>query len=93
MSVTTPVAPRVHKAMNPSFPDFAFEWHEHSQKVYAIANPGRWEQGRFVPDLAAGTAHASLIGEECDCLPRFKQYTRTFLCGILAGANRRTTDG
>ena len=84
MSLTIPVTPRVQKTKDPNFPQFLFEWHEVTGKVYIIAIPGRFQDEVFVPGMI-GEARAQVLAEHCDTHARFFGFVQTYLRGYRQG--------
>lgn len=84
MSLKLPIVPNVQKIKDPKFPQFLFEWHEQSQKVYVIGIPGRFEGGEFVIALT-GEARAAVLAEHCEHHARFYGFVQTYLRGYRQG--------
>src|SRR4051812_47501444 len=85
MSVKTPVAPRIQHASDPLVPHLAFEWHEHTQKVYVAKVPGRYESGAFVP-AASRTRRWVCVTEHCEHHAMFYGFVQTLLRGYKMAA-------
>lgn len=85
MSAVLPVVPRVLKTRDPKLPHLAFEWHEHTGKVYVVLVAGRWDGGAFVPGLADAKAQAWCIAEHCEDHGRFIGFVQTYLRGYKMG--------
>lgn len=83
----TATTPRVWPTSTPNFPQFAFEWHEASQKVYVIQIPGVWTDGVWVRDPGANlkTVAATCIAEHCEHHARFLGFVQTWLRGYKKG--------
>lgn len=54
---------RIYHFSDPRLPQFAFEWHPRTQKVYRIDIPGRWIDGVFVQDTEQRTAKGFCVAE------------------------------
>lgn len=80
-----PVIPIIQKTKTPSFPQFVFEWHENTQKVYVIELPGKFEDSVFVPDTTIGSVSAVAIAEHCEHHARFLGFVQTWLRGYRKG--------
>lgn len=76
-----PTTPRIWPTSTPAFPQFAFEWHEASQKVYVITIPGRWVDGVFLRDDSVKTAEGVCIAEHCEHHAQFLGFVQTYLRG------------
>lgn len=79
------VAPKIQKTRDSNFPQFLFEWHELTGKVYVIGLPGRFEDRVFVP-ATCGQARAFVLAEHCDTHGRFFGFVQTYLRGYRQGA-------
>lgn len=93
MSLTVPVAPRIQKTSTPTFPQFVFEWHEHTGKVYMLETPGAWIGGQFVPSFAEKTRRAIVVAEHCEHHARFYGFVQTFLRGYRKGKEDQQKGG
>lgn len=98
MSVTTSIAPTIEKIKDPRLPQFLFEWHPHTQKVYVVNlpgkfadnNPGHFDNGKFVPGIyeqsfTAINAQAFVLAEHCEHHARFFGFVQTYARGYLQG--------
>ncbi len=72
---------RVHHARDPRVPQFDFEWHPDSQRVYRIDLPGSWHDGQWVPE--AVQARGFCIAEHCLTHGQFVGFVQTFARGYL----------
>lgn len=79
--------PRIEKTATPSLPQFVFEWHPWTQKVYVVELPGEWFDGQFVPGLSGERASAWAIAEHCEDHGRFLGAVQTWLRGYRKGRN------
>jgi hypothetical protein len=86
-SSKVPVIPKIQKFHFKEFPMFLFEWHEHTQKVYVIGLPGRWEGGEFVlAQVQEGkNIQGMCLAEHCAHHARFYGFVQTFLRGYRQG--------
>lgn len=66
---------------SPKHPQFHFEWHPESGKVYVVNVPGKWIDGIFVKDTSVHTAKAEIAAEHCEHHARFYGFVQTFLRG------------
>lgn len=82
-----PIVPRIHKTSTSSFPQFAFEWHEASQKVYLISLPGNFVDGVFIKGDNYSTIEAVCIAEHCEHHARFYGFVQTWLRGYKYGCS------
>jgi hypothetical protein len=86
MSVQTPVTPKIEHIRDPKHPQFRFEWHPNTEKVYIVQNPGKFEDGEWVPDYGfAGSCPAFILAEHCEHHARFFGFVQTYLRGYKQG--------
>lgn len=81
MSLKTPAVPKIHKTTDPLVPQFVFEWHESTKKVFIAEVPGRHEGGQFVPDFGKTVINTVVIAEHCETHAMFYCFCQTFLRG------------
>lgn len=81
MSLRTPAVPKIEKCTDPLVPQFVFEWHPDTKKVFLCEIPGRHEDGQFIPDFGRTTINAVTITEHCDTHAMFFGFCQTFLRG------------
>jgi hypothetical protein len=87
--VDTPAAAapgRVARFRDPLVPQFEFEWHPGTGKVYVLEAAGRHEAGAFVPDPSARARRAVVVAEHCDHHARAYGFVQTFLRGYKKAA-------
>lgn len=70
MSLKMDAAPRIEYTRCPNFPQFTFEFHVATGKVYLVEDPGPG-------NVARGVA----IAEHCDTHARFYGFVQTWLRG------------
>lgn len=81
---------KVEKCAHPRYPQFLFEWHPWTQKVYVVHVPGKWEDGTFVKAVAwSQEARAICLAEHCEHHARFLGFVQTYLRGYAKGAEDR----
>jgi len=73
---------RVYHFSDPRLPQFAFEWHPKTQKVYRIDFPGAWYEGGFL-EPAGGTAKGHVIAEHAMTHAMAFGFVQTFCRGYL----------
>lgn len=71
---------------DPRLPQFAFEFHAGSQKVYRIDLPGGWRDGVWVPAAAGAQARGRVVAEHCLTRGQFYGFVQTFCRGYLLAA-------
>ena len=76
--------PKIHYMRQPALPQFVFEWHAHTEKVYVVGIPGRWIDRTFVPAIS-GEAKGFVLAEHCDTHGRFYGFVQTYLRGYKQG--------
>lgn len=77
-----PLAPPIiPKKRDPAFPQFLFEYHPHTKRVYVTQIPGTWDGPLFTPALT-GEAKAGIIAEHCDDEGKFFGHVQSFLRGF-----------
>lgn len=82
--------PKIEKASNPRYPQFVFEWHPWTQKVYVVHVPGEWIDGVFIAESSyTRTARAIALAEHCEHHARFLGFVQTYLRGYAKGAEDR----
>lgn len=81
--------PRIEHASHPKYPEFTFEWHPWTQKVYVVHVPGRRVDGVFVPDPTVGNANAVALAEHCEHHAMFLGFVQTYLRGYVKGLENR----
>lgn len=74
---------RVHYAQDPRLPQFRFEWHAGSQKVYRMDLPGAWIDGAWVSAAAGAVCHGRIVAEHCLTHGQFFGFVQTFCRGYL----------
>lgn len=84
MTAQAPIAPRIEKIRQPGFPQFLFEWHPTTEKVFVIGLPGRFIDREFVADIA-GQARGFVLAEHCDTHARFIGFVQTYIRGYKQG--------
>jgi hypothetical protein len=72
----------IHHASDKRLPQFAFEWHVGSQKVYRIDIPGQWMDNKFIP-ADSGNAKGYCIAEHALTHAQFYGFVQTFCRGYL----------
>jgi hypothetical protein len=85
MSVTAPVTTTTYKIQSEKFPQYLFEYHPISKKVYLIVIPGKWIDGHFEPSLTEMTAQGKLIPINCETPAQFKGMVDSFFLGFRLG--------
>jgi len=83
-NISAPVLPKIQHTRSPNFPQFEFEWHEQTGKVYIIAIPGKFIDRQFVP-AESGNAKGTILAEHCDHHARFLGFVQTYLRGYRQG--------
>lgn len=79
-----PEAPgQIAHAKDPRLPQFEFEWHPKTQKVFRMDNPGRWEDGAWVPGAPGSARHGYCIAEHCLTHGQFVGFVQTFCRAYL----------
>ncbi len=73
-------SPKIEHTESPRHPQFHFEWHPQSQKVYIGCKPGKWEDGVYVPG-DYGHLGVKVLAEHCDHHARFLGFVQTYLRG------------
>lgn len=81
---TSPI-PQIVKTTSPNFPQFVFEWHPWTQKVYEIELPGEWVEGVFHQTRGNGSIRAECLAEHCEDQGKFIGFVQTFLRGYKKG--------
>jgi hypothetical protein len=76
--------PIIQKTRDPKFPQFVFEWHEQTGKVWVIGLPGKFIDREFVPAIS-GQARGFIATEHCDTHARFLGFVQTYLRGYRQG--------
>ncbi len=74
---------RIYHWSDPRLPQFAFEWHVRTQKVYRVDVPGLWVDGCFVRDGSKLTARGYCIAEHVDTHAWAIGAVQTFCRGYL----------
>lgn len=98
MSVQTQVVPKIEKIKDPRLPQFLFEWHPHTKKVYVVCLPGKFvdgivghfENGKFVPgfyepSFSSVEAKGFVLAEHCEHHARFYGFVQTYARGYFQG--------
>lgn len=77
----------IEHTRTPTFPQFEFEYHPETGKVYRVDVPGQWIDGEFVRDPDRRVAEGVCIAEHCDHSARFYGFVQTYLRGYRRGAS------
>lgn len=83
-TVQATVAPRIEYLTEPNHPQFYFEWHPATGKVYIGAVPGQFHEEVFVPG-DFGHMQLKILAEHCDTHARFFGFVQTYLRGYRQG--------
>ena len=83
---------RVYHFSDTRLPQFGFEWHPRSQKVYRIDYPGAWVDGVFL-EPASGTARGHVIAEHAMTHAMAYGFVQTFCRGYLAAVVQQYQGG
>lgn len=78
---------RIAHAKDPRLPQFRFEWHPGSQKVYRCDTPGMWLDGQWVESGEGATGYC--IAEHCLTHAQFLGFVQTFCRGYLVAVNHQ----
>lgn len=73
-----PAQKKIEHCKNPNLPQFSFEWHPHTQKVYRIDLPGHWQDGVWQPASTGSVAKGHVIAEHCLTHAQFLNFAQTF---------------
>lgn len=74
---------QIAHATDSRLPQFEFEWHPKSQKVYRMDNPGGWERGSWKPAHTGSTRRGFCISEHCLTHGQFLGFVQTFCRAYL----------
>lgn len=74
---------KIYHLRDPRLPQFGFEWHPRTQKVYRVDFPGEWRDGEFVPDSDKRTAKGFCISEHTETHGAAYGHVQTFCRGYL----------
>lgn len=83
---------RIHHCKDPRLPQFEFEWHPGSQKVYRKDNPGAWIDGEWVPAPPGSVRNCPVIAEHCLTHAQFFGFVQTF-CRAYLLACKHSAEG
>jgi hypothetical protein len=75
VSITLPVVPKILRTRTPTFPQFEFEWHEVTGKVYVVETPKE----------RSNTANGVAIAEHVSTHAGFLGAVQTYLRGYRKG--------
>lgn len=82
---------RIAHAKDPRLPQFGFEWHPETQKVYRVDYPGVWAEGVY-RETGGAQAVGRCIAEHCLTHGQFYGFVQTFCRGYLLAA-RHAAEG
>lgn len=80
----------VYHARDPRLPQFAFEFHVGSQRVYRMDNPGRWQEGCWVPAPSGSVRAGHCIAEHCLTHGMFVGFVQTFCRAYLLACKHQS---
>lgn len=81
----------VYKIRRPEYPQFHFEWHPQTRKVW-IARLGRVDdQGRFFPLPSGSTIYPAVLAEHANTHGEAYNFVQTYLRGFKEGRLRDIT--
>jgi hypothetical protein len=80
---------RIHHIKDSRLPQFEFEWHTATQKVYRLDLPGRWEDKVWIEEGIQ--AKGCCIAEHCLTHGMFIGFVQTFCRGYLLAVKHRNT--
>ncbi len=83
---------RIYHFRDPRLPQFAFEWHPRTQKVYRIDYPGAWVGDVFL-EPPSGTARGHVIAEHALTHAMAFGFVQTFCRGYLAAVVQQYQGG
>lgn len=73
----------IYHAKDPRLPQFQFEWHPLTEKVYRVDVPGEWRDRTYHPSSQEVIAKGYCIAEHCKDGGQFHGFVQTFCRGYL----------
>ena len=77
--------PKIYPISSPVYPQFGFEWHEATQKVWMLPIPGQWIDGVFERDENLNRIQAVCIAEHAEDHGKAFGFVQTWLRGFRRG--------
>lgn len=80
---------KIYHSADPRLPQFSFEWHPGTQKVYRIDIPGEWIDHVYIA-ASSGEAKGYCIAEHCLTHGQFYGFVQTFCRGYALACVHQT---